>query len=212
MKNYFTFFFLLGIICSMTGWSKLVDLSKKHPLFLFDIRYATENNFTGKVLYDLPKCYLHEEVANALCRVQDELTHYGLRLKIFDGYRPLSVQQKMWDLVQDGRYVSNPAVNAGRHTRGTTVDLTLTDFEGQEIAMPSAFDEFSERAHCDYPGVSRSVRKNRSFLIRIMKKHGFEPLATEWWHFDYKGWKDDAKYPPMDISFTELEDKLSRQS
>lgn len=192
----------------MPGWSKLVDLSTKHPLFIFDIRYATKNNFTGEVLYDLPKCYLHEEVAEALCRAQDELKEYGLRLKIFDGYRPLSIQQKMWDLVQDGRYVSNPAVNAGRHTRGTTVDLTLTDFEGKEMAMPSDFDEFSEKAHIDYPNVSRSARKNREFLCKIMKKYGFEPLSTEWWHFDYKGWQDDNKYPPMDISFQELELKL----
>lgn len=176
-----------------------VDISKTIPGIILDIRYATSNNFLGFPVYTKPVCYLHKKAADALSRVQKELSSIGLGLKIFDGYRPLSVQQMMWDAVQDERYISNPAKNRGRHTRGTAIDVTLVDPEGRELEMPTPFDDFTEKAHSDYANLPEIVIQNRALLTEVMKKHGFQPLLTEWWHFDFKGWRNDTEFPPLDI-------------
>jgi zinc D-Ala-D-Ala dipeptidase len=183
----------------------LVNLSLVNPNIILDIRYATNNNFLGFPVYPKPACYLHKEVAEALNQVQTELSLIRLGLKVFDGYRPLSVQQVMWDTVQDERYVSNPAKNKGRHTRGTAIDLTLVDCNGSELEMPTDFDDFTERAHSEYPKVSEVAAYNREFLKNIMEKHGFQGFSTEWWHFDFNGWYDDTRFPPLDVSFDNLE-------
>lgn len=184
--------------------TNLVNILTINPRIKLDIRYATKNNFLGFPVYSKEACYLHKDVANAVNKVQMELELCGLTLKIFDGYRPLHVQQVMWDKVKDERYVSNPAKNKGRHTRGTAVDLTLVDSTGKELEMPSEFDDFTEKAHSDYQKVSFEALKNRELLKLVMEKYGFEQLPTEWWHFDFIGWKDDVKYPPLNYTFEEL--------
>jgi zinc D-Ala-D-Ala dipeptidase len=185
--------------------ANLVNLSTINPRIQLDIRYATSNNFLGFPVYDRAACYLHKEVAEALNEVQIELESLGLGLKVFDGYRPLHVQQLMWDTIQDERYVTNPAKNKGRHTRGTAIDLTLVDREGNELEMPSEFDDFTELAHSDFEDVSSQARSNRELLKIVMEKHGFIQFPFEWWHFDFSGWNDDLKYPPLDVTFEELE-------
>ena len=163
----------------------LVNLSDINPHIILDIRYATSNNFLGFPVYPKPTCHLNREVAEALNHVQNELSLMQLGLKVFDGYRPLSVQQIMWDAIQDERYVSNPAKNKAGHTKGTAVDLTLVDCNGHELEMPTDFDDFTEKAHSDYPNVSEAVAHNRRLLREIMIKHGFQGISTEWWHFDF---------------------------
>lgn len=181
----------------------LVDLSTlPHPPRL-DVRYATKNNFTHTQLYPLPKAYLHRDAASALAKVQQDLSRQNLSVKIFDGYRPLSVQQKMWDLIRDERYVSNPAVNRGRHTRGTAIDLTLVDRHGRELDMGTGFDDFSERAHAAFPHLSSQVKRNRAILANAMTRHGFEAYPYEWWHFDYRGWQS---YPVLDVGIDTLQE------
>jgi zinc D-Ala-D-Ala dipeptidase len=133
--------------------------------------------------------------------VQEYLARSGLGLKVWDGYRPLSVQQKMWDLIRDERYVSNPAKNQGRHTRGTAVDVTLVDKRGRELPMPTDFDDFTERAHSDWLGASTAQKDNRALLEAAMTRFGFEIYPYEWWHFDFHGWQS---YPPLDRSFAEI--------
>lgn len=179
----------------------LVDVSTIHPPLLEEIRYATKYNFTGEQLYPFPAAYVHRDVATALAAVQADLAREGLGLKIYDGYRPLSVQQKMWDLIRDERYVSNPAVNKGRHTRGTALDVTLVDKHGNELPMPSPFDDFTEAAHRDSTAMSPVQRGNMQKLEDVMVRHGFEPYPFEWWHYDFHNWKS---YPVLDISFEEL--------
>jgi len=179
----------------------LVAIEAVHPPLLQEVRYATRHNFTGQVLYPLPRLFLHRDTARALERVQRELQKRGLGLKVWDAYRPMSVQRKMWNLVRDERYVSNPAKNKGRHTRGTAVDVTLVDQLGRELPMPSDFDDFSERAHRDYRGGTVDQRRNRRILQEVMMKHGFLPFPTEWWHFDLKEWEN---YPPLDLSIEQL--------
>lgn len=191
------------LIAATAAANDLVPIETVRPPVLPEVRYATRHNFTGEVLYPLPRLFLHRDTAGALTRVQRDLQRRGLGLKVWDAYRPLSVQQKMWDLVRDERYVSNPAKNKGRHTRGTAVDVTLVDNLGRELPMPSDFDDFSERAHRDYQGGTAAQRRNRQLLEDVMKRHGFTGYPTEWWHFDLRNWE---KYPPRDIPIAQLAD------
>jgi len=204
MTKHFPARFLLAILVAFLANAQaaapgadLVPLETVQPPCLPEVRYATRHNFTGSVLYPVPRVFLHRDTARALTRVQRDLQKHGLGLKVWDAYRPLSVQWKMWKLIRDERYVSNPAKNQGRHTRGTAVDVTLIDKLGRELPMPSDFDDFSERAHRDYRGGTAEQRRNRKILEDIMTKHGFIGYPTEWWHFDLKGWE---KYPVLDIS------------
>lgn len=203
-----TLLFTALLVAATAAAHDLVPIENVRPPVLAEVRYATRHNFTGEVLYPLPRLFLHRDTARALTRVQRDLQHRGLGLKVWDAYRPLSVQQKMWDLIRDERYVSNPAKNKGRHTRGTAVDVTLVDKLGRELSMPSDFDDFSERAHRDYEGGTAAQRRNRQLLEDVMKRHGFTGYPTEWWHFDLKDWE---KYPPLDLSIGELARPTERQ-
>jgi D-alanyl-D-alanine dipeptidase len=179
----------------------LVDVETFSRPPKLDVRYATKANFTHQRLYPRAKVFLHRDAAQALAAVQTDLAKDGLRLKIFDGYRPLSVQQRMWDLIRDERYVSNPAVNRGRHTRGTAVDVTLVDSSGRDLPMGTDYDDFSEKAHPDFAGLPQRVKRNRACLAAAMTRHGFEAYPFEWWHFDLKGWK---RYPVLDVGIDAL--------
>ncbi|MBA3603843.1 MAG: D-alanyl-D-alanine dipeptidase [Parachlamydiaceae bacterium] len=176
--------------------SELVDIQLFIPKIQVDLKYATTDNFTGKIVYNFNCCLLLKEVALGLCDVQAELETVGLGLKIWDGFRPAAAQRKLWELVPDERYVSDPQ-KGGRHTRGTAVDLTLITKNGQELLMPSDFDDFSEKAHQDYMEASFEAIRNREFLREVMERHGFTNLPTEWWHFDLIGWEN---YPPIDFT------------
>ena len=191
----------LAVALSASASHDLVSLDTVQPPCLSEVRYATRHNFTGRTLYPLPRLFLHRDTARALARVQRDLQKRGLGLKVWDAYRPLSVQWKMWNLIRDERYVSNPAKNKGRHTRGTAVDVALVDKLGRELPMPSDFDDFSERAHRDYGGGTPEQRRNRQLLADVMQKHGFVGFPTEWWHFDLANWEG---YPPLDLSIEDL--------
>jgi len=132
----------------------LVEATALVPGLRVDMRYATADNFTGKVIYPVARCLLRRAVALRLARVQAALAARGLGLKVWDCYRPLAVQQKLWDLVKDPRYVADPK-KGSRHNRGAAVDLTLVDKDGRELPMPTRFDDFSEKAHRDYKGSPR---------------------------------------------------------
>lgn len=126
----------------------LVNVAQLNPRIKFDVRYATENNFTKKVIYTAPACYLCEDIAQRIDAVQTELETMGLGLLIFDGYRPVAATQIFWDLIGDERYVANPA-KGSRHNRGCTVDCTLVDSTGNLLDMGTEFDDFTEKAHSD---------------------------------------------------------------
>ena len=191
---------LVGVL-RVEGACGLINISSMTRPPLEEIRYATTYNFTGERLYPFPAAYVRRELIPHLEAVQKELAKKGLGLKIYDGYRPLPVQQKMWNLIHDERFVSNPAVNQGRHTRGTAVDVTLVDKLGRPLPMPSDFDEFSPRAAVNYRGGSAVESRNRDLLQRVMTRNGFLSYSDEWWHFDFKGWEN---YPPMSIGFQEI--------
>jgi len=177
---------------------QLVDLEELIPGLVLDIRYATTDNFTKEQLYPFPAAYLQKDAALALLAVQKELQANGLGLKIFDGYRPLSAQRRMWEVLPNPRYVSQ----RGRHTRGTAVDLTLVNAKGEELPMPTRFDAFTRRSGQEHQrNLTSAQRANRAILRKVMMRHGFRPFYYEWWHFDWKDWK---KHPVLDISFEEL--------
>lgn len=185
---------LLGLSSQL--YAELVDIQTIAPKIQIDLKYATSNNFTGQVVYNFQTCLVVKEAAMRLLDVQNELESMGLGLKVWDGFRPVAAQWKFWEFISDERYVSDPR-KGGRHTKGTAVDLTLIDTQGRELPMPSAFDDFSEKAHRDYLNCSQEESKNRALLEGIMEKHGFVGLPTEWWHFDLVGWE---AYPTLNFT------------
>lgn len=175
---------------------ELVDLKKHIPDAVFDVRYATENNFTGEIIYDSPIAFARLPVAEALIEVQDSLKKVGLTLVFFDAYRPYSATVKFYEVYPDKRFVAHPK-DGSRHNRGCAVDISLADAsDGTYLEMPTEFDDFTDRASPDYPDLPEHVKENRDFLIDIMSDHGFSVYPNEWWHFDFNGWE---KYPLMDI-------------
>ena len=169
----------------------LVDLAMLDTTLHFDLRYATTDNFTGVAVYPVARALLRREAARALLAVQAELRSEGLGLLIWDAYRPLAVQRLFWELVPDERYVADPA-KGSRHNRGAAVDLTLCDSLGHALPMPTAFDDFSGRAHRDATGWTPEQRRNSERLQAAMERHGFTGLPSEWWHYDLVGWQRHA--------------------
>jgi len=178
---------------------RLVDLETQGiPV---DIRYATENNFMKQTLYPAAKAYLRAPAARALVAVQRELAPLGLGIKVYDAYRPYRVTEAMWEPIRNPDYVADPA-KGSRHNRGAAVDLTLIRLStGEELPMPTPYDDFTPRARHDFADLPEEVIANRSRLREVMSKYGFEPLASEWWHYDFRGWE---RFEVMDISLSEI--------
>lgn len=166
--------------------TKLVEVTSDFNVE-FDLRYATSNNVCKKVLYQKTKCFLHPEAAEKLRIAVKIAKELGYKIKIFDGYRPLSVQQFMFDSfpVTEGEegFISDPKTGSIPHCRGIAIDLTLLNSNNQEIDMGSDFDEFSSLAFHDYQNISNDVKKNRQILLTIMTKAGFDFYSKEWWHY-----------------------------
>jgi D-alanyl-D-alanine dipeptidase len=178
---------------------RLVDLASLGiPL---DIRYATPNNFMKQPLYPVAKAYLRAPAARALAEVNRELAARGLGLKVFDGYRPYAITEKMWEPIRNPDFVADPA-KGSRHNRGAAVDLTLVDLRtGAELPMPTPYDDFTSRARQDFNDLPADVLANRALLRDVMTKHGFDPLPSEWWHFDFRGWE---RFELMDVPLDAL--------
>jgi zinc D-Ala-D-Ala dipeptidase len=183
---------------------ELIDLEKFIPTLVLDIRYATTNNFTAEKIYTLAKAYARKPVAEALKKIQADLKSQGLGIKIFDAYRPYKATVKFYEVYGDTTYVASP-YKGSRHNRGCALDLTLIDLKtGRELKMPTGYDSFSKDAWPTTPVKDPEARKNRTLLISAMEKHGFRVNSSEWWHFDFIGWK---KFEVLDIDFEELENK-----
>lgn len=175
------------VIVDSTKKTDFVDIQQIIPSVVLDIKYATTDNFTRTKLYDSSKAFLRRGTADKLKKVADEVEIKGYCLKIWDAYRSPEVQYAMWNLVPDSRYVANPHKGYSNHSRGSAVDLTLVDIQGSELAMPTGFDNFTAAA--------AQTNENAKYLKRVMLKHGFRPLATEWWHFE-----DKDSYTPADAA------------
>ncbi|HUP10711.1 MAG TPA: M15 family metallopeptidase [Niastella sp.] len=181
----------------------MVELHTLAPGIVYDLRYATINNFMHRQMYVPATRYtfLRLPAARALAAVQKELNSQGYGLKIYDAYRPYSVTISFWELVKDERYVANPKNGSG-HNRGLAVDLTSIDLKsGRELEMGTGFDNFSDTAHHSFTALSPAAVKNRTLLKETMERHGFKKLETEWWHFF---WSNDRGYEVLDLPFAEL--------
>lgn len=180
---------------------ELIDLERFVPGLVLDIRYATTNNFTGDKIYSSARAFARRPVAEALKNVQADLKLQGLGIKIFDAYRPYKATVRFYELYRDTTYVASP-YRGSRHNRGCALDLTIINLKsGEELKMPTGYDSFKKEAWPTTPVSDPLIRKNRALLINAMEKHGFKVNSSEWWHFDFIGWK---KYEVMDIDFEEL--------
>jgi D-alanyl-D-alanine dipeptidase len=170
------------IAANSTEWLEVNELDET---ILIDIRYATENNFMKEQVYDCGRCFLRADVAKAVVKAHQELQKQGLGLKMFDCYRPRPVQWELWRKVPNPNYVADPR-KGSMHNRGSAVDLTIVDAEGNELDMGTDFDYFGKEGHHDYTGLPKEVLENRKLLKEIMGKYGFRWIRTEWWHYSYK--------------------------
>lgn len=162
----------------------LVVITQYIPGIKIDMRYASDNNVYGKKIYEDDTAYLRKGTVDKLKKVQDELEAEGYCLKLWDAYRPPRAQFKLWEICPDSRYVANPYKGYSNHSKGCTVDVTLLDKNGQEIEMPSGFDDFGSRADRDYRDVSQNAANNAKRLEEAMTGNGFTTIPTEWWHFE----------------------------
>lgn len=180
---------------------KLVNLIDYLNGVTFDIRYATNDNFTNQIIYESRDAFVRLPVAKALEKVQDSLRTLHLGLIIYDAYRPYAATVKFYEIIKDTKYVADPKVGS-KHNRGCAVDVSLYDLKtGKPLPMPTEFDDFSEKAGATYMNLPKEVIQNRTLLAGVMQAFGFSIYPDEWWHFDYIGWE---KYPLMNIPFEEL--------
>ena len=169
----------------------LVRVSDFIPTAREQLRYATEDNFTGKQIYDFYDAYLRYGTVKKLAAACAELEPLGLGILIWDGFRPVSAQAALWAVCPDPRYVSHPVTGTRAHCRGNAVDLTLIDLEaGERCLMPTDFDVFSDLADRDYSDCDPEAAANARLLESVMERHGFKPYRAEWWHFT-----DTESYP-----------------
>lgn len=166
--------------------SVFVNLKEYSSEFIYDMKYATEDNFLKAKVYDCAECYLRLKTVKALIAANADFQKLGYKIKIFDCYRPLSIQKRMWDIVPNPEYVANPA-KGSIHNRGGAVDITLVDKNGNELDFGTAFDHFGVEAGHDYTKLPKKVRNNRKLLKKIMVQNGFRAFKSEWWHYDFAG-------------------------
>lgn len=181
----------------------LVELTVLEPGIRLDVRYARSDNFLGVPVYAEARAFLQRPAAEAVARVHRKLAEKGYGLMVFDGYRPWAVTKAFWDATPDDKklFVANPA-RGSRHNRGCSVDLTLYHLDtGQAADMGSGYDEFSPRSYATWEGGTKEQIDRRDLLRGAMEREGFFVYPWEWWHFDFKDWRD---YPLLDVPFEKL--------
>lgn len=171
-----------------TTFVNLKDFSSD---FVYDMRYATVDNFLKAKVYDCAECYLRFRTVKSLIQANQRFIKKGYRIKLFDCYRPLDVQKRMWEIVPNPKYVANP-YKGSIHNRGGAIDITLVDQKGNELYMGTPFDFFGIEASHDYPNFSEEIKNNRNLLRKIMKKENFKSFDSEWWHYNLKTSLNDA--------------------
>ena len=172
---------------------ELVDMLTYIPSLFVDLKYATADNFIGTVIYDFTAPSLRYGTVRKLAEVQEELLGMGYSLKIWDAFRPVSAQFKLWEILPDANFVANPNTGHSNHSRGNAVDLTMVLADGTEIPMPTDFDDFSPMADRDYSDVPEDAAENARLLETIMTAHGFKGYQKEWWHY-----ADETAYPVIE--------------
>ena len=192
----FTLLFI-GYSVNTIAQESLVDISDFQSNIIIEMPYATLNNFIGEKVYNCEICLLQTEVAKALVEANIYFNKKGYRIKIFDCYRPLDVQKRMWKMVPRATYVANPYTGGSIHNKGAAIDLTIEKADGTQVDMGTDFDFFGKASHIDYLDLPEYILNNRKFLFEGMRKFGFQTIRTEWWHFSFK---KNKSYPTLNIS------------
>ncbi|RLD82291.1 MAG: hypothetical protein DRJ10_05195 [Bacteroidetes bacterium] len=174
-----------------------VNVKSLIPELDVEIAYASEDNFTGVRLYPCNKCFLRYEVAKALSKVQTILKQKQMSLKLFDCYRPFSVQAIMFKKFPVPGYVAD-SIGGSVHNRGSAVDLSIVDKNGLDLNMGTEFDELSPKSNHNYQFFSDTILKNRLFLKELMQSCNFTAIRSEWWHYNYF---NARKFPKVNDTF-----------
>jgi D-alanyl-D-alanine dipeptidase len=209
MKKVFPFIFLfyLFLSCKSTYLdskksSVILDIKKENDSnafvnlknyssdFVFDMKYATADNFLKEKVYPCDECFLRVKTVKALLEANKSFIEKGFKIKLYDCYRPRAIQKKMWRIVPDANFVANPK-KGSIHNRGGAVDISLVDSLGVEVDMGTRFDFFGEEASHNYQNLSDEILSNRRFLKEIMIQHNFKSFDSEWWHYNLKGSNND---------------------
>lgn len=170
---------------------EFVSIADYIPTAVTDLKYATEDNFTGEVIYDFTTAFARYGTVKKLAKASQALNALGYGIKIWDAYRPLTAQRKLWDICPDPTYVSHPETGGRSHCRGSAIDLTLYRLDtGEEVEMPTGFDNFTALADREYSDCSGEAAKNARLLESVMIAAGFKPYSAEWWHYS-----DETEYP-----------------
>lgn len=169
---------------------ELVPVEQYIPGIAVELKYATVDNITGQAVYDFTVPYLRYGTVRKLAQVQGSLLEQGYSLKIWDAFRPTTAQFDLWEAMPDSRYIANPYRGYSDHSRGNCVDITLVTAGGEEISMPTGFDDFTALADRDYSDLSGQALENVQMLEDAMVAAGFVPYSAEWWHFT-----DETDYP-----------------
>ena len=171
-----------------TAFVNLKDYSSD---FIYNMKYATADNFLKAKVYDCEACYLRYKTVKALLKANEKFMKRGYKIMLFDCYRPLDIQNKMWQIVSNPKYVADPK-KGSIHNRGGAVDISLVDSTGVAIDMGTPFDFFGIEASHDYENLSEEVKENRSMLRKIMTRSGFRIFESEWWHYNLKNARKES--------------------
>lgn len=178
-----------------TTFVNLKDYSKD---FIYDMKYATEDNFLKAKVYDCAECFLRLKTVKALIAANNDFMKKGYKIKLYDCYRPLFIQKRMWEIVSNPEYVADPK-KGSIHNRGGAVDISIVDATGKEVDMGTPFDFFGSRASHNYTKLSGKIKYNRSYLKKVMIENGFNSFDSEWWHYNLKaGLKDKVSNQKWD--------------
>lgn len=161
-----------------TGFTNIQMLD---PSIIVDLRYATTNNFTNQKIYDFATAIARTGTAEKLAKASLALRNQGYRIKVWDAYRPVKAQERLFEVYPDPEFVAKPNPNFS-HQKGVTFDLTLCDMSGNELEMPTAFDDFTAKAHRNAE-CSPEAEKNYQILDVAMNKAGFVGYENEWWDY-----------------------------
>ena len=221
--RFFNYIFLFFLISFSQSNNDFIDIKEYIPNIIIDLKYASNDNFTGRIVngYESPICLLTAEAASSLRNIQTILNKSGYSLKIYDAYRPqrsvnhfINWSKNPSDTINKSYYYPNLLksnlfklgyiASKSSHSRGSTVDITLVDMEtGEELPMPTAYDNFTEKAHPNFEDLPANLIANRDYLIETMQQFGFKVYPTEWWHFDFNGWE---QFNLLDIKFEDLKE------
>jgi zinc D-Ala-D-Ala dipeptidase len=160
----------------------LIEITPASHDVELDIAYATDRNVTGRPVYTRSACYLHRDAEQRLCRAIEIARPLGLRLRIFDAFRPAEAQWRLWNARPDPEFLADPR-RGSPHSRGVAIDLTLVARDGEALDMGTGFDAFTPLSHHANTAVPVEAQSNRFTLLGIMSAAGWDFYSKEWWHY-----------------------------